>query len=346
MRQGHSDGQTRESRWGRTARSDLLAGVRTVAPLAACLVALMSCATVDKAPEQTSMPATLEQQKAAQQAALAEPDQKIYKRKVAVGRFTNESNYGRGLLVDADLDPLGKQASDVLVTQLERTDRFILFERPDLNKVKAEQELSGDGELVGVDALIMGSVTEFGRATEGQTGFLSSTKKQRVRAKVNLRLVDVKSGRVFFAADGVGEAIAESGEVAGFGSRAAYDSTLNEKAIGAAISEVIDELVAELEKRRWRTYVLSVDSGQVFISGGKRQGIKIGDTLVVKRAGKTVKSPQTGLPIELPGTEVARIRVDAQFGDDEVSEGSVCSVVSGAVAPANVASLYVEEAEE
>lgn len=318
------------------------------APFVVVLGALLlaACATVDDVPEAAPMDASLEAQKAAQQAAFAQPAEKLYKRKIAVGRFSNESNYGRGLLVDADLDPLGKQASDVLVTQLQRTNRFIIFERPDINKVEAEQALSGTGSLVGVDALIMGSVTEFGRATEGKSGFLSSTKKQRVRAKVNLRLVDVNTGRVFFGADGVGEAIAESGEVAGFGSKAAYDSTLNEKAIGAAISEVIDELVGELEKRRWRTYVLNVEGGQVFVSGGPSQGLRVGDTLVVKRAGKTVVSPQTGLPIELPGTEVARIRVDAQFGDDEVSEGSVCSVVSGNVPSASFDGLYVEEAGE
>jgi curli biogenesis system outer membrane secretion channel CsgG len=334
--------------WVQIHRPTLRAVAGFAAPLVVVvgsLLCLAGCATVDKAPKQTSMPATLEQQKTAQQAVLSAPQEKSYKRKIAVGRFSNESNYGRGLLVDADLDPLGKQASDVLVTQLERTGRFIIFERPDLNKVKAEQALSGSGDLVGVDALIMGSVTEFGRATEGKTGFLSSTKQQRVRAKVNLRLVEVSSGRVFFGADGVGEATSESGEVAGFGSRAAYDSTLNEKAIGAAISEVIDELVSELEKRKWRTYVLDVSDGKVYVSGGPSQGLQIGDTLVVMSAGKTVTSRQTGLPIELPGTEVARLRVDTQFGEDEVTEGSVCSVVSGRVLPEQIDSVYITEPE-
>jgi curli biogenesis system outer membrane secretion channel CsgG len=310
----------------------------------ALLLGAAGCATVDKPPEAKPMQVSPEEQKKAQEAAM-QPVGKIYRRKVAIGRFSNETNYGRGLLVDADLDPLGKQASDVLATDLERSNRFIIFERPDLSKIEKEQAIAGGGGLVGVDALILGSVTEFGRATEGKSGFLSSTKRQRVRAKVNLRLVEVSTGRVFFAADGVGEAITESGEIAGFGSRAAYDSTLNERAIGAAIGDLLDELVTELSARPWRTYVLAVEDGSVFVSGGERQGLRVGDELVVMREGKKVISPQTGLPIELPGTEVARLRVESQFGEDEVSEGSVCSVTSGQVTSSALEKLYVVESK-
>lgn len=105
---------------------------------------------------------------------------------------------------------------------------------------------------------------------------------------------------MFFAADGVGEAITETGEIAGFGSKAAYDATLNEKAITAAIGEVLDEVIGQLEARPWRTYLLEKDGDLVYVSGGYRQGLKVGDELVVMRAGKTVISKQTGLPIELP----------------------------------------------
>ena len=51
---------------------------------------------------------------------------------VAIGRFSNESQYGRALLVDQDLDPLGKQASDVLVTELEQPIELRLLEQRDV----------------------------------------------------------------------------------------------------------------------------------------------------------------------------------------------------------------------
>jgi hypothetical protein len=37
-----------------------------------------------------------------------------------------------------------------------------------------------------------GRVTEFGRSITGKAGFLSSTKVQTARAKVDVRIVDVK----------------------------------------------------------------------------------------------------------------------------------------------------------
>lgn len=306
---------------------------RTVRLIAVMFIISVSwgCATTERQPRVEEMKMSQDEALAAQKDALV-PQDKLFKRKIAIGRFSNESRYGRGLLVDADLDPLGKQAADVLSSQLTQTGRFLVFERPDIEKIQREQSRSGSGEMVGVDALILGSITEFGRSTEGEVGFLSSTKKQKVRAAVTLRLVDVSTGRVFHASDGVGEAVTESGEIAGFGSRAAYDSTLNERAITAAISAVLNELIQKLEGRRWRTYVLANDDGVVFISGGKSQGIEVGDELVVEKRGRTIKSPQTGLPIALPGSEVGRLRVISQFGEDEVTEGSSCEVVSGAVA--------------
>ena len=100
--------------------------------------------------------------------------------------------------------------------------------------------------------MIIGSVTEFGRSVGGKTGFLSSTKVQIAKAKVDIRLVDVKTGHAYFSATGAGEASTESGEIAGFGSRADYDATLNDRAIAAAISDVIDRLVSRLADRPWR----------------------------------------------------------------------------------------------
>jgi curli biogenesis system outer membrane secretion channel CsgG len=99
--------------------------------------------------------------------------------------------YGKGIFVDHSSDPLGEQAADILATELLRSNRFLVFERPDVELIGKEQALKGAGELVGVDALIIGSVTEFGRSADGKKGFLSSTKTQEARAKVNLRLVEV-----------------------------------------------------------------------------------------------------------------------------------------------------------
>ena len=192
--------------------------------------------------------------------------------------------------------------------------------------------------------MIIGSVTEFGRYVGGQTGFLSSTKTQVARAKVDIRLVDAKTTLAYFSATGAGEATTSTGEIAGYGSKAEYDATLNDRAIAAAISDVIDALVSKLADRPWRTYILDVQGPQVFIGGGKSQGLRPGDPLVVLESGKTVKSKQTGFDVTLPATQVATLRVVSLFGDTETNEGSVCEVTSGAVDPSRVSNLHIAAA--
>src|SRR5438445_7996029 len=83
---------------------------------------------------------------------------RVLKRKVAIARFTNETKYGSGLFTDVNYDRIGKQASDMLASDLTKSGKFIVLEREDLNKLKAESELMGMSaeefkkNLVGVDA--------------------------------------------------------------------------------------------------------------------------------------------------------------------------------------------------
>ena len=313
-------------------------------PLA--LAAIVSgCATVDPVPTAVEAPVSREQQQTAQEVSQ-KPTEKQLKRKIAIGRFTNETKYGKALLTDKDLDPLGKQASDILSNRLVDSDKFLVFERPDLTKIKREQQRTGESNIIGADTLIVGSITEFGRHTVGKTGFLSGTKKQIARAKVEIRFVNTKTAHVFFTANGVGEASTESGQVAGFGSKSRYDATLNDKAIGAAISDVIDEIIVKLEEQPWQTDILKIEGKRLFISGGERQGLKVGDTLRVMEKGETVRSQQSGFDISLPPSEIAKIRVVSLFGDSEANEGAVAELVEGELGNVNRDKVFVAEGEK
>lgn len=308
-------------------------------------VLLSACAVPTPAQQQVEAPVSREQQIAAQQQAAA-PQIKTLKRKIAIGRFTNETRYGRTFQTDANNDPLGKQASDMLANRLTASNKFLVFERQDLNAIQKEQAILKEGNLIGVDALVMGAVTEFGRSTTGKAGFLSSTKLQTAKAKVEIRLVDARTGFVFFTATGTGEATNEAGSVAGFGSRADYDGTLNDRAIGAAISDVQNALIAKLEERPWRTDILKIDSKRLFISGGARQGIKVGDMLSIMKEGETVKSAQTGFTITLPSTVIGKARVSALFGDNETNEGAIADLISGSANAEAGKVIFIAEAKE
>ncbi|HEY4712337.1 MAG TPA: CsgG/HfaB family protein, partial [Dehalococcoidia bacterium] len=214
---------------------------------------------------------------------------------------------------------------------------------PDIERIEKEQRYVPDSKMIGVDALVAGSVTEFGRSVSGKKAFLSSTKVQAAKAKVDIRLIDVRTGLSFFSAIGAGEAITESGEIAGFGSRAEYDATLNDRAIAAAISDVIDKLISKLNERPWKTDILEIQDGLIYISGGKKQGLRQGDILKVFEAGDTVSSKQSGFNIALPPKQVATIQVFNFFGDNETNEGSVCKLMEGNIDKANLSKLFITE---
>ena len=55
---------------------------------------------------------------------VEQTDEKSLKRKVAIARFTNVTRYGQTLLRDSNLDPLGKQAADILSAYLVQSGAF------------------------------------------------------------------------------------------------------------------------------------------------------------------------------------------------------------------------------
>jgi curli biogenesis system outer membrane secretion channel CsgG len=175
---------------------------------------------------------------------------------IAIARFTNESAYGSGLFTDPSGDRLGKQAADLLARHLMATQRFTVVERQDLGRLRAEAALMGLNEeqfkknLMGVDALILGSVAELGRDTTGAVWLLGKEKTQRARARVVLRLVDPRTGQVFYSQEGAGDATLSAASTLGFGGTAGFDSTLEGKAIDAAIVNMLNNIVRTLDARR------------------------------------------------------------------------------------------------
>jgi curli biogenesis system outer membrane secretion channel CsgG len=294
---------------------------------------ICACATVHKPTEVSASQAPPES------AAIAAADQRALKRKVAVLRFSNETKYGTGAFGGAIGVPIEEQASDILKTRLVESGKVVLID------VEGITDLATADTKIPADFAIVGSVSEFGRKATAETGVFSRSKKQTAYAAVNLRLVDVRTGKVVYAEEGSGEAEVEAGRVLGVGQDAAYDSTLNDKAISAAISKLIGNILNNLLDSPWQTGVLTVDSGNVLIAGGQSQGLAVGDEFAVMRRGKLVKNPQSGGMMELPRSEVARIRVASFFGSGVDGEGSICSLVSGAL-PSDIEGLVVQEVQQ
>ena len=274
-----------------------------------------------------------------------EEEYKGVKRKVAIARFSNETQYAKGLFYSKDNDPLGKQAVDILSTKLASTNKFILLERQDLDKILEELEITGNDsyQKVGADYLIIGSITEFGRKNIGDVNAFSRSKTQTVQAGVSIRLVDVTTGQIIYSEEAKGEAVTTNKTVMGLGERTDFDATLSDKAISVAISKLVENIINNCMDRPWKSYFLSYDDDGIIISGGSSQGLLVGDTFEVFEKGKKVKNPQTGMFMELPGKPVGSIKIDFSGGDSVENEFSVVTLIEGSVDRNNLSNYFIKE---
>ncbi len=267
------------------------------------------------------------------------------KRKVAIGRFSNETQYAKGFFYEKSNDPLGKQAVDILSTRLSLSNKFILLERSDMDKLLDELKYGGNNEIkkIGADYLIIGSVTEFGRKVVGDVNAFSRSKTQTVQAGINIRLVDVSTGQIIYSEEAKGEAETTNKTVMGFGERADYDATLSDKAISAAISKLVDNIIHNCLDRPWKSYILSAEDNEIIIAGGKSQGIKEGEMFEVYEKGRNVINPQTGMSIELPGKSAGKIKIESLGGDTPENEFSITTLTEGKFENGNLNNYYIRE---
>ncbi len=271
---------------------------------------------------------------------------KVIKRKVAIGRFSNETQYAKGVFYDKENDPMGKQALDILSAKLAASGKFLLLERSDLATLLEEAQKSDNGlATIGADYMIIGSITEFGRKNVGKSGVFSSTKSQIVEAAVAIRLVDVSTGLIIYSDEGKGSAELTTRTTMGVGGKADYDATLSDKAISEAIGQLVENIINKCTNKPWRTFFLSYDNDTQLIAGGASQGIKVGDKFTVKTKGKKVKNPQTGVMIELPGKTLGTVTVTDTAGDKPETEYSFVTFAGNGsnIDAEKLTDYYIEE---
>lgn len=267
--------------------------------------------------------------------------EKTIKRKVAIGRFSNETQYAKGLFYDKENDPMRKQALDILSSKLASSGKFILLEREDLDVLVAEAGTNMN--KIGADYIILGSITEFGRKTEGEQKVFSSTKTQTVEAGVSIRIVEAATGLIIYSDEAKGFAETTSKQTMGLGGTAGYDATLSDKAISSAIGQLVENIINKCMDKPWKSYILAVEDGTYIISGGASQGLTANDIFTVYKKGKTVTNPQTGIKIELPGTKVGTVTVLQSTGDTPETEISLCSYKGEEVNVNDLTDYYISD---
>jgi curli biogenesis system outer membrane secretion channel CsgG len=332
--------------------------MRTILALAALTFSAMPLAA--QAPSSTPAAAP-----AAGSPAAAKPAQQGRKFRVAIFDFDYATVHsGVSALFGTDVD-VGKGISDMLVTYLVKDGTYSVIERKALDKILTEQNFSNSdranptsaakiGKLLGVDAIIVGSITEFGgenKSTNVGGGGLGyhgfgfggvGHKKSKANVALDARLVDVDTGEILGVAEGKGESKREStsllgggGNWGGFGaggvdfSSSGFQETIIGEATKAAVEQLSTEVIADNAKLHARTIVVqglvaAVDGGQVILNVGAKAGIKVGDQFAVERVTREIKDPATGKVIRRLATPVGVIQATDV---DDLS--AVCNVVSG-----------------
>lgn len=218
---------------------------RPAAVLGTALFLLIGCSTTEQS-------RTLEAPKVA--AASAAPYQGA-RAPIAVGRFDNRSNFGRGIFSDG-VDRMGSQSKTLLIGHLQQTNRFNVLDRDNLEESRQEAQLKATGQSIkGADFLVTGAVSEFGRKEVGDRalfGLLGRGKTQVAYAKVTLNIVNPLTSEVVYSVQGAGEYTLSEREILGTGSTASYDATLNGKVLDLAIREAVNNLVAGIDAGAWK----------------------------------------------------------------------------------------------
>ncbi|MBI4054548.1 MAG: hypothetical protein HY402_00285 [Elusimicrobia bacterium] len=241
------------------------------------------------------------------------------KRRVGVVDFENKTKYGQARL--------GTAASDVLITELAKTGKFIVVEREKLSRLMEEQKLgmSGGvdpvtaarvGRILGLSAIVTGAVSQFGVRTEGSEYLLVQSKRQVAEATVDIRAVDVETGQVLYADSGKGRAKKSWGGVLGLGTRGGYDETLEGEALRAAIVQFVDNIVSQVNQKPWSCRVADVVGQDVYLNAGKASGLERGMVLSVFHLGRPIQDPDSGLVIGHTEEPLGPLEVVRFFGED------------------------------
>jgi curli biogenesis system outer membrane secretion channel CsgG len=302
---------------------------------------------------------------AAQEPAKPPAQSQTRKKRVAIIDF----EYGTvrsasAALFGTDVD-VGKGICDLLVKYLVKDGSYTVVERRALDKLLAEQNFSTSdranpataakiGKILGLDAIIVGSITQFGKETKdtkvggagggiggfGIGGF--GHKKSKAIVAIDARLVDVDTAEILAVADGKGESKREStsligggGSWHGFGAGGVDfgSSDFQETIIGEAVKQAVEQLsgnvIAAKDKLQTRTIVVeglvaSVDADGVVLNVGAKAGLKVGDQLSIERVSKEIKDPATGKVLRRMSSKIGVVQVTDV---DDVS--SVAKVISG-----------------
>lgn len=240
---------------------------------------------------------------------------------------------------------VGKGITDLLVEKLVKDGNYSIIERKALDKILAEQNFSNSdranpataakiGQILGVDAIIVGSITKFGRddksrnigglgiGPRGLGGLGVKTNEAKAVCAISARMVDTTTGEILAAVTGEGSSKRSGKSLTGVGAgpgglgagtfdthASNFGQTLLGEAVTQAVTDVggkLDNASANVPTRKVEVsgVVADVSGNTLIVNVGARKGLKIGDRLEISHAGRQIKDPTTGKVLKTITTRI------------------------------------------
>lgn len=266
-------------------------------------------------------------------------DLSALKKRVAVIEFEDKAGYGHNV---------GRGVSDMLVTSLVESDKFLVIERAELDEILKEQGLGMTGavtpqsaakvgQLLGIEIMITGSVTEFGSKQNKVGGGIGSiggfnigVKKTSARVAVDIRMVDVNTGEIIVAKSAEGDDSSTGLDNIGiedidFHNSSTWDNTQLGKASREAIEECVEYITDGMDAVAWQGKVIKASGTTIFMKPGSKGGVKPGMVFSIYRPGEELIDPDTGLSLGSEESKIGQIQVTGDVGDGRAAKAIVKS---------------------
>jgi len=265
---------------------------------------------------------------------------------------------------------VGKGISLLLEQKLVQDGKYRVIDRNAMDKILKEQNFSNSdrvdatsaakiGRILGVSAIITGSITQFGRDDKhqgvGGGGYglgkfgLGGVGKNDSIAVVNVtaKLIDINTAEILAIATGSGESKRSGFKLGGGGGGWSGggggqvdmgSSNFAESILGEAVNSAVANLGQQLDDKAESLPTVKVEvSGLVadatgntlIMNVGTKAGVKVGDHLGVYRKGKEIRDPATGKVLKTIETRLGDVTIT------EADETSATGTYSGS-APSKV----------
>jgi curli biogenesis system outer membrane secretion channel CsgG len=289
------------------------------------------------------------------------------KKRVAVMNFDYSTVQSGIAAIFGSNQDVGKGVADLVVEKLVNSGTYSVVERKALDKILGEQNFSNSdrvdpttaaklGKMLGADAIVLGSIVQFGRddkATNVSGSVFGDRlsrvgiggvgqKKSKAVVAITARVVNVNTGEILAVANGKGESTRSGTNLigAGGGAGAAAAGALDMRSsnfastvLGEAVNAAVLDLATQLDSNATRlpTTTLSIEGLVADVSGntlvinvGSRGGVKVGDKLQVTRVGREIRDPASGKVIRKVTEPIGELIIT------EVDESSAVGKFSGA----------------